>query len=243
MLVTSCDKLLTRNGSTANQHLLKPNLFAFRRSSFSSKLSNSNRSNQPVAFSTVGLRSRLLNQNGEQLSCLKQQVNSRQNFKLNSVYFSCKRHYKYSSIKHRFAINPTVNDFVIDKQIVKQLSTSYYVPELDHQPNARKSFNRHKSSVNNSDQKSNPKSDQSSNQPADDQQAATGRQDYTDLINVRSIYRNNLLNQSDQSDLSKMTGVPFKPKRALILTKFSRLEYERRRLTGCTEDEVKDNVS
>ena len=75
------------------------------------------------------------------------------------------------------------------------------------------------------------------------QQPATSQQDFSDLINVRSIYRNNLLNQSDQGDLKKMSGVPFKPKKALILTKFSRLEYERRRLADYTEEEVKDSVS
>lgn len=75
------------------------------------------------------------------------------------------------------------------------------------------------------------------------QQHTPGRQDFSDLINVRSIYRNNLLNQSDQGDLKKMSGVSFKPKKALILTKFSRLEYERRRLADYTEEEVKESVS
>lgn len=82
----------------------------------------------------------------------------------------------------------------------------------------------------------------SSSTPNSQQQQTTGQQNYTDLINVRSIYRNNLLNQSKQGSLNTMINQPFKPKKALILTKFSRLEYERRKLSGCTEEEVKDNV-
>lgn len=88
-----------------------------------------------------------------------------------------------------------------------------------------------------------PSADQVGSSSSSSSQQTTGGREFTDLINVRSIYRNNLLNQSDQCDLRKMSGVPFKPQKALILTKFSRLEYERRRLADYTEEEVKESVS
>lgn len=124
----------------------------------------------------------------------------------------------------------------------KQSNDSSYKLNTSSKSGATLSHRTHQAAGSSVDK---PSADQvgSSSSSSSQQQQATGRQEFTDLINVRSIYRNNLLNQSDQCDLRKMSGVPFKPKKALILTKFSRLEYERRRLADYTEDEVKESVS
>lgn len=60
-------------------------------------------------------------------------------------------------------------------------------------------------------------------------------------LNLKRIYRNNLYNRSSRND-TEMRAPPFKPQKALILTKFSRLEYEQRRMPDCSEDQVKDSV-
>ena len=263
LLFTSCcDKLLARN-STTNQHLF--DRINCRALNSSSKLTN--RSSQLVTFEKISLQAdnKLLSsfhvQNREQLN---RQLNDCKYLKVNSI--NCKRHYsKFSNVKQQFVINSTVEeeDFKKDKQIDKRVFLNKILAnrnEIKYQKLIKldnddkqydelnyldfKNSNRLKINENslNTDSKStNNKSNL--NQTSTSRQQAAGQQDYTDLINVRSIYRNNLLNQSDQGNLNKMTGTSFKPKKALILTKFSRLEYERRRLVGCTEEEVKENVS
>lgn len=144
--------------------------------------------------------------------------------------------------KKRFEINK------FDKRVKDRINESSV--KLNQTKFDKNNLNSFKISVNqlSSDHKltgsdSNNKQQNASTSRTTNNQVIAGQENYADLINVRSIYRNNLLNQSDQGDQTKMSGIPFKPKKALILTKFSRLEYERRRLVGCTEDEVKDNVS
>jgi hypothetical protein len=61
-------------------------------------------------------------------------------------------------------------------------------------------------------------------------------------LNLKRIYRNNLFNRSVRNTDSEMRAPPFKPRKALILTKFSRLEYEQRRMPDCSESQVKDSV-
>lgn len=188
-------------------------------------------------------------------------------------YYYCQRHYSsHLNLKRQLVIhsaNENEYDSAKDKQIDEPVSAAnrYSTGESDKREvnDQRYAFDPHKAGYSSKTSlKFNATLSHPINHPIESDQAAgssidkpsvdqtvsssssqqpTTGQDFSDLINVRSIYRNNLLNQSDQGDLKKMSGISFKPKKALILTKFSRLEYERRRLTDYTEEEVKESVS
>lgn len=274
LLTSCCDKLLlTRNSSTtANQHLLKPNLFACRRTPSSIRSQNSNRSTSQFIASRSGLSVQ-----SEQVN-LKPHFNAKHYWKVRtSIDFNCKRHFSSNlNINQQpFAIGSPVKNFKSDgktiekQQIFNHFSTNSNQTKLDNLLNnqsgdrTQKNLSQHSSTNRtnvdnhrqfNSDQhfeQSSSSFTQRSNSsridhPTDrsiSQQPIVGQSNYSDLINVRSIYRNNLLNQSDQGNFREMSGIPFKPNKALILTKFSRLEYERRRLVGFSEEEVKESVS
>ena len=84
----------------------------------------------------------------------------------------------------------------------------------------------------------------SSNSQIDNQSsfASNNESSSTDSPNLKSIYRNNLYNRSRAQSESEMRPPPFRPRKALVLTKFSRLEYERRRMPDCSEAQIKESV-